>query len=135
MATWRWRRWSRRGPEQPNRVVLRWRAQSVVMTSAFGAMVTWIATGALGSLTAAFSAGMVVAGVVMLPGALAAWRWSAGAPEDLAAVDLLWVAATGRPPKQDQRVPAAVPAGSPEAQHGTSLVDLVRIDPDRSALG
>ncbi len=68
-------------------------------------------------------------------GAVAAWRWSVTAAGDVATYDLVGVAAMGSPPRQDRRVPAAVPAGSPKASRGTSLIDLVHIDPDRPALG
>lgn len=133
VATWRWRRWGARGPEQPDRVVLRWRARSAFPVVCFGALAWMFVTDDVVRPFA--SRALAVIGLVVLPTAVAAWVWSRRAPRDVAVSDLAWVAATGRPPTQDDAVLEAVLAGSPEGARPASLFDLVRTDPDRPALG
>lgn len=135
LVTRRWRRRAGSTPAQPDRVVRAERGRAVLGVGGLGALASgWIALEMSGRYPAVASTVLVLAGLAVLPAAVAGWRRAAASPEGTAAVDLLRVAVTGRAPKRDRRVLAAVPAGSPEAR-GTSLVDLVRVDPDRPALG
>ena len=133
VATWRWRRWGARGPEQPDRVVLRWRARSAFPVVCFGALAWMFVTDDVFGPFA--SRALTIIGLVVLPATVAAWVWSLRAPRDVAVSDLAWVAGTGRPPTQDDAVLEAVPVGAPEGARSAGLFDLVRTDPDRPALG
>ena len=132
LAARRWRARLRTSPAQPDRLLVVAGRRHVAAAVALAGYATVLLVS--GESPAAYVAiALAVAGPLLMPALFAAWLRARAAPDDLAAIDLARVAATGRPPAKDRRVPAAVPAGSAEA--GVSLVDLVHIRPDRPALG